>query len=42
MFKRQIGHAPINFTDLDLKIWHAVVHVLIDTLAACPSFFVFL
>ena len=29
-----------NFTGLDLKFWHGVVHALIDTLAAGPfSFF---
>ena len=40
-FKRQIGHAPINFTNLDLIFLHGVVHALIGALAACP-FFLFL
>ena len=39
MFKGQIGHAPSNFTNLDFIFLHGVVHALIDTLAACPSFF---
>ena len=42
MFKRQIGHASINYAKLNLKFWHGVVHVPIDTLTACASFFFFL
>ena len=42
MFRRQIGHVRINITNLDLKFWHGVVHVLVDTLTACPFYYIFL
>ena len=42
MFKRQIGHASINYAKLNLKFWHGVVHVLVDTLTACPFYYIFL
>ena len=29
---------PINLTNWDFTFWHGVIHALIDTLAACPSF----
>ena len=41
MFKRRIGHAPINFTNLDLIFWHGVVHALVDALSVGPMDFFF-
>ena len=35
-FKRRIGHAHINFTNLDLIFRHGVVHTLIDALSFGP------
>lgn len=34
--KRQIGHARINLTKLDLKFGNGVVRILIDTLVLLP------
>ena len=43
MFKRRIGHAPINFTNLDLMFLHGVVHALliVDALSVGPTEFSF-
>ena len=37
-FQRRIGHAPINFTNLDSIFGHGVVHALIDALGFGPLF----
>ena len=42
MFKRRIGHALIDFTNLDLIFWHDVVHALVDALSVALSIIIFL
>ena len=37
-FQRRIGHAPINFTNLDLIFGQGVVHALIDAFSFGPLF----
>ena len=41
MFERRIGHAPINFTNLDLIFFHGVVHALVDASSVGPMEFFF-
>ena len=40
-FEREIGHAPTNFTNLDLIFGHGVVHALVDALSFGPLLLLF-
>ena len=40
-FKRRVGHAPINFRNLDLIFGHGVVHALFDALSFGPVYMIY-
>ena len=41
-FQRRIGHAPINFTNLDLIFEPDVVYAVMDALSFGPFFYIFI